>query len=1763
MCLPKKVCEHMCRFDRLTCRHDVLCNPHSRVARFRQAFAPLLLAIATTFAALVANAQQIVPMFPSASDDALQGFARIINHSSEPGDVEIVAYDDTGRRFDPVALSISAGQAVHFNSHDLENGSAEKGLSGGVGAGTGDWRLELSGDLDLEVLSYIRTNDGFLTAMHDVAPMEDGSYAVVIFNPGSNPNQVSRLRLTNPGADVAEVSIEGVDDSGASPGSRVRLSIPAGASRTLTASELESGGSDLDGMLGVGTGKWRLSVESDEPLMVLSLLESPTQHLTNLSTAPQARGDDVHLVLMFPTVLDETRQGFARVINRSSTGGEVNVIAYDDTGRRFGPLTLSIDAGETVHFNSDDLDRGNPAKGLQGSIEPGEGPWRLELWSDLDIEVLSYIRTEDGFLTSMHDVVPSTSAGHRVAIFNPGSNREQVSRLRLINSGPRDASVVIKGVDDQGESPGSWVRTTVPAGAAGSFTAAQLESGSEGLSGALGDGTGKWRLSVESDEELVVMSLLESPTGHLTNLSTDTGRDADWPIIAGTAMDLFGALISDPIVQSNCVSCHVVGGEAADTRLVFAPSADPDHESLNFERFEDYLRHVENGGDLILDKVQGIDHVGGEQLSANTNDYANLEQFLRLLEERTPFEGAPPVAILALGPLASSDVTVTSLGEPAVVVHETITGDNGEFVVPKSAVGDDRLLYLVKVSDGHDGDANDDGIMDGPTINEGALRALLTAEQLIEGANVTAISDIAWRYANTVPSTLAFAENLERLRLVARELIAQDLDGDGIVNHRDLAAFDPANDMHREALAFQPESLAEPFEDDGLSALDAWLRGDEDSLADKLDSMFGDRLSPFHEGLTLSRTVTVTLVPFGNGTVESDDSLLNYDSDKPGQLLERVYLRNSEDVTFRASPGAGSEILGWEGCDSVSPDLQSCEIALGEDRMVEVLFGYSEPDVVDNFADLTDASSSIDNSGKLSVEVPAGNDELADRMENLSAGDFVVAAAGEGVLVKVESVQRLDARRYELETSPATLPEVVRQGTARYREPLTEGDLVEATAGQGLAKRTGPVSQRKRGNVPSRASEPAFSNDYPGVSLLLSGDPSSTKFVIEFGSSSGQGSTGFEPEVELVREVVFEDESGNEAKLRGRIAMEITLDWAVNWSNLLFDGPEYLRFVPTITSTEELDATIDAEWDSGEKSKRVGTMRFKSRKVLIGKIPIVLTPRVELYLGASGKVSASAATGVTLEQTVRAGFVYDEERGASPLFSVNQTHDFREPTAEVAGEASVWIEPTASVRVYGVTGPRVALRAYLRLRGAISTADVHWRQGGCTNISPFTGWLGLSGRLDVDVGEGRIWDVLGSRVADFIEENLNLSLLRREWALPTPIFTVDLSAGRTFRDKIRGDYANGELRTHLGPELGPVMVVLPAGKFTMGRQTGPAFRPHRNSDPPHEVTISRPFAMSKYEITLADFTLYCPELDSSNILARYELQEAANFAGIESCASWQNSSRIRDDGSQALYEFRSPRFPDVTGQHPVVPSPWGLGGRRESGWEAAQRYAAWLSWRTGKRYRLPTEAEWEYATRAGTTTRFHWGDYRESDRSGRGGPVGSRPPNPWCLHDLHESVSEWVEDCWHEDYWGCESDEPGACEPAPKVAKLIQYIRFRVGYPYCAIDKTDFPRPRYMSCPEAVPDDFGDRDEHGSLINRDDPYLVGCFRPEHCPEEPLAPTDGSAWGEEDGGVCSLRVVRGIAYTHFGAAQRTYGTGSRDGEPIGFIHNGIRLVRELD
>lgn len=231
-----------------------------------------------------------LPFVTRASNPQREGFVRIINNSNRAGSVSITAIDDDGRSFGPVSLSLQASEAAHFNSHDLENGNIGKGLQGGVGRGNGDWRLVLTTDLEIEPLAYIRTADGFVTNMHEVAAeTEEGSnrYHLPFFNPGRNRSQRSSLRLINPGSSSTSIEITGVDDSGRTRGP-ARLTLGAGRARLLSANQIEDGGSGLAGGLGTGTGKWRLSVSADHPIQVMSLLSLPSGHLTNLS---RGKGD--------------------------------------------------------------------------------------------------------------------------------------------------------------------------------------------------------------------------------------------------------------------------------------------------------------------------------------------------------------------------------------------------------------------------------------------------------------------------------------------------------------------------------------------------------------------------------------------------------------------------------------------------------------------------------------------------------------------------------------------------------------------------------------------------------------------------------------------------------------------------------------------------------------------------------------------------------------------------------------------------------------------------------------------------------------------------------------------------------------------------------------------------------------------------------------------------------------------------------------------------------------------------------------------------------------------------------------------------------------------------------------------------------------------------------------------------------------------------------------------------------------------------------
>lgn len=131
---------------------------------------------------------------------------------------------------------------------------------------------------------------------------------------------------------------------------------------------------------------------------------------------------------------------------------------------------------------------------------------------------------------------------------------------------------------------------------------------------------------------------------------------------------------------------------------------------------------------------------------------------------------------------------------------------------------------------------------------------------------------------------------------------------------------------------------------------------------------------------------------------------------------------------------------------------------------------------------------------------------------------------------------------------------------------------------------------------------------------------------------------------------------------------------------------------------------------------------------------------------------------------------------------------------------------------------------------------------------------------------------------------------------------------------------------------------------------------------------------------------------------------------------------------------------------------------RDISWEDAEQYVKWLSKISGKSYRLPSEAEWEYAVRGGTSTRYWWGEQMRPGSANckgcgepwqQGGPanVGSFPANPYGLHDMNGSVWEWVSDCWHNTYQSAPVDGRSWNSPNCRV-RVIRGGSWRDGASY-------------------------------------------------------------------------------------------------------------------
>lgn len=482
--------------------------------------------------------QKRVFFFNPASNPVQESLLRLSNPTDADAQVEILGFDDAGVPGGVATLSLPAQASVQIRAVELEQGSAAKGIAGGLGDGAGKWQLKVNSSVPLAVTSLVRVPGDDLANMSAVAPLlSTGAHTVLYVQGDPDASDESVLRLVNRTAETNAVTVNARDSIGElAPGGEISAVLGPYQAINVNTGDLIAGnpGKGIIGSLELDAEAHTIEVRAERNLAVQGLLRSATGVLSNVSAvAPRAANDDIADRLQ-ATVnpLGEGPASTVRIVSLAEAGDILLVSGIDDGGNRAPSQVLELEGRGTITLGAEDLEQGSSdprlIPGFAGPFGDGEGRWQVTVsasgfLSTSHVEAQSLVATPDGSLANLSAVAPQPSRFEaEIWTFNPASNDGQRSVLRVINREDRDGAVLIAGFDDAGNpAPGGGALLNLPANAAVELSAVDLEKGNpaKGLLGTLGDGTGKWRLTLSADVAILAQSLIESQQGGLTNIS--------------------------------------------------------------------------------------------------------------------------------------------------------------------------------------------------------------------------------------------------------------------------------------------------------------------------------------------------------------------------------------------------------------------------------------------------------------------------------------------------------------------------------------------------------------------------------------------------------------------------------------------------------------------------------------------------------------------------------------------------------------------------------------------------------------------------------------------------------------------------------------------------------------------------------------------------------------------------------------------------------------------------------------------------------------------------------------------------------------------------------------------------------------------------------------------------------------------------------------------------------------------------------------------
>ncbi len=718
----------------------------------------------------------------------------------------------------------------------------------------------------------------------------------------------------------------------------------------------------------------------------------------------------------------------------------------------------------------------------------------------------------------------------------------------------------------------------------------------------------------------------------------------------------------------------------------------------------EFQADINQDNDISLeDVILGLQIVAGESptipeiiedIDVNGDGKAGLPEVISALHSISKNNLELQHKAVIVGPLSGTGITAYKADNLLDKIEGTKKANSsssdlsvaGTFDLDLAGITDDTWV-VVSAAGGEDIDHDGNGVADTAAVQSlGTLHALARASDWrTENIIISPLTEIVFRFTENLFLAVSDDELEIRLNDLAYYLIKTDINGDGSIDWYDFLAFNPASQAHRDSLKTDYEWLT-TLNDDGNSILSGLLGGEEEQMLDCLDEVYSYLMTRSVVPDSRYHAVKISLSAFGQGNAASEAPYnLAVDSTLPEPVIEgHVYLpeNDSETIIFTATAGSDSQILSWTGCDDISADLSQCTISLKKSHSIVVNFGRTTTQLKATLHDLTNTTNYV-LTDSITVFIPADMTDMIDEMAAAAVDDFVVGDDNGGFLRRITAITQNSSTEYFLKTVEASLEEVIAEGSGHLFKEMTNGDLKGYTAPAGTVQ-SATISQT------------AFTGP-AGVRLIPASQPENKTFRIILGNPYPDAVRALDT---ISAEVtLYDDGDGGTLSATGEVSFEVDLDTGFDFG---WTGLKAFKYVVNVDAEQSLGLSVSAELAKFSRQRAwIGTLKFTPITFAVGPVPVWITPTVDIYLYAEGKVEVAASFSIALMEKVSAGLLYNKDTGFSPYknYSIDWDYTLPEPSVQASVEGGV--EVRSSLKIYDATGPALPIDGFVKLASSI------------------------------------------------------------------------------------------------------------------------------------------------------------------------------------------------------------------------------------------------------------------------------------------------------------------------------------------------------------------------------------------------------------------------------------------------------------------------------